>query len=482
MSRRFYITTSIPYVNGEPHVGFALELVQADVLARHRRLRGGQVRALTGTDDNALSNVRAAEAEGVPTAELVARNAGRFAALHGPLELRFDDFIRTSVDERHRVGVERLWEACAARGDLYERDYEGLYCVGCEAFLADAELVEGRCPEHLREPEPVAERNWFFRLSRHRDELLELLESGRLRIEPDVRLNEALAFVRAGLEDFSVSRSRERARGWGLAVPGDPQQVIYVWFDALGNYVTALEYGTGGDPLGRWWLRGGERVHVIGKGILRFHAVYWPAILLSAGLPLPTAIFVHPYLSANGRRLSKSLGNIVDPAALVERFGADALRWWLLRDVPRAADADYRDDSLVRRANAELANGLGNLVSRSLALGGARPDAAESPQHGETLTARLDALSESIDDALGRFDLRAATDALWSTVVESNRFVERARPWELAGTERASAVGLLLRACRVLGQELEPFLPGGASRIRRALEQGHTRPIFPRLV
>ena len=368
--RRFYITTAIPYVNGDPHLGFALELVQADVLARHRRLRGEDVRFLSGTDDNSLKNVEAADAAGLPVDEFVREKARRFAELRDVLSLSYDDFIRTSVDPRHAPGVERLWRACAGAGDLYERDYEGLYCTGCEAFLAPGELVDGLCPEHAEPPVPVAERNWFFRLSRYGDRLLEEIESGRLRITPEQRRNEALSFVRSGLADFSVSRSRERARGWGIPVPGDPTQVVYVWFDALGNYVTALDYGSGGERYRTWWEGSDERVHVVGKGIIRFHAVYWPAILLSAGEPLPTAIVVHDYLTVDGRRISKSAGGSADPAALAARYGVDALRWWLVRDVPRSGDVDFREELLAARAN-ELADGLGNLVNRTIALAAA---------------------------------------------------------------------------------------------------------------
>jgi len=384
----FYLSTAIPYVNGDPHLGFALECVQADVLARHRRLRGDPVRFVTGTDDNSLKNVQAAEEAGVPVAAFVAEKAQRFRELRGPLQLSDDDFVRTSVDPRHRPGVERLWRACAARGDLYARDYEGLYCTGCEAFLAPGQRA---CEEHAAPAVAVAERNWFFALSRYEDALLGLIEGGGLRIEPEHRRNEVLSFIRGGLADFSVSRSRERARGWGIPVPGDPDQVIYVWFDALAYYITALDYGSGGARFERWWERSAQRSHVIGKGIIRFHAVYWPAILLSAGVALPTDIFVHDYLTVNGAKISKSAGGgAFAPDAVAARLGSDALRWWFVRDVPRSGDVDVREELVAARAN-ELADGLGNLVNRTIALVGRwRPEgfrffASHSARNSRTL-------------------------------------------------------------------------------------------------
>jgi len=483
MTSRISITTAIPYVNGDPHIGFALECVQADVLARHRRARGDQVRFLSGTDDNSLKNVESAEAAGLPVAEFVDAKAERFAALRDSLSLSYDDFIRTSADPRHRPGVERLWRACAAAGDLYEREYEGLYCVGCEAFVSPGDLIDGLCPEHHRPPERVAERNWFFRLSRYEDELRRLLESGGLRVEPEHRRNEALSFVASGLDDFSVSRSRERARGWGIPVPDDPGQVIYVWFDALANYITALDYGAGGECYETWWNRAADRVHVIGKGILRFHAVYWPAILLSAGEPLPTDVLVHDYVTVGRRKLSKSGSARCDPAALARRYGTDALRWWFLRDVPRAGDADFREERLAARAD-ELADGLGNLVNRTIALlHRYRPDgldpAASPLAEAASLLAALEQAPTDIASALDRFDFRAATDVLWAAVTDTNRFVSATRPWELGRAECAgdatasrrldSALVVLVDACRAIAREFRPFLPDGASRIEQAL-------------
>jgi methionyl-tRNA synthetase len=496
--RRFYITTAIPYVNGDPHLGHALELVEADVLARHRRLRGDDVRFLSGTDDNALKNVDAALAAGLPVAEFVAEKAQRFVDLADPLQLSNDDFIRTSTDPRHRPGVERLWHACADAGDLYQRNYEGLYCSGCEAFVLPGDLAHGRCPEHGEPPELIVERNWFFRLSRYQDALLDVIEGGRLRIEPEHRRNEVLSFIRSGLIDFSVSRAQERARGWGIPVPDDPTQVIYVWFDALANYITALGSGSDGEDYRDWWCESDERLHVIGKGIIRFHAIYWPAILLSAGQPLPTTIFVHDYLTVEGQKLSKSLGTAIDPLWTVERYGPDALRWWFLRDVPRNGDADFREELLAARAN-ELADGLGNLINRAIALVSRNrregvQAASERFAEAVSLQALCSELPSAIDEALAAFDLRAATAALWEVVGEANRFVSATQPWELAKAARAgepdaaerleALLALLLNACRVITAELQPFLPLAAERINSALveldvQQGRT--LFPKI-
>jgi len=480
--RRTYITTTIPYVNARPHLGFALELVQADVLARRARQRGEHVRALTGTDDNSLKNVLAAQAEGVPVRELVDRNAAAFAALREPLDLSFDDFIRTSSDPRHRSGVERLWRLCAAQGDLYRKHYEGLYCVGCEQFYSPDDLVDGRCPDHGTEPQVVAEENWFFRLSRYADQLRDLISSGRLRIEPASRRNEIMALIDGGLHDFSVSRSHTRAHGWGIPVPGDPDQVIYVWWDALGNYVTSLGFGTVHPDLhpdfATWWVGSERRIHLVGKGVIRFHAVYWPAMLLSAGLPLPTEILVHDYLTIDGRKISKSSGAAADPTSLVEQVGTDAVRWWLLREVPRVGDADFTLARLVERANAELAGGVGNLVHRTVTMihryRGAAVPTAKTPV-SEALEQACAQAPEAIDAALEDFDFRRATSAVWRIVDEANRAIDATRPWQLAKAERDGdpdashqldvALAELYGACVSLATCLAPFLPTAAELI-----------------
>ncbi len=473
-----YITTTIPYVNARPHLGFALELVQADVLARYHRSIGDQVRFQTGTDDNSLKNVLAAAAAGVGVQEFVDANAAAFTGLAEPLRLSVDDLIRTSSDPRHRAGVERLWRACAARGDLYRRHYEGLYCVGCEQFYPADELADGRCAEHGTVPELISEENWFFRLSRYAGQLRELIREGTIRIEPAERRNEVLGLIDGGLADFSVSRGVERARGWGIPVPGDPGQVIYVWWDALGNYLTALDYAVGGETLRRWWTGAGRRIQLLGKGVLRFHAVYLPAMLLSAGEAVPTDIFVHGYLTENGRKISKSSGATVDPYDLVGRYGTDAVRWWLLREVARGADADFTVERLVGRANDELANGIGNLVNRVVSMihryrGGRVPVASPTAPDATALAleaAILDAPG-AIAAALADFDFRRATEAVWRIADEANGYVNRARPWRLAKSAADpsldAVLSVLLRACQAIGACLTPFLPDAAARVSR---------------
>lgn len=431
----FHITTAIPYVNAEPHLGHALESVQADVLARHRRRRGHRVRSQSGTDDNAGKNVAAARAAGVPVREFVDANAARFAALRSTLALSTDEFVRTSGDPRHLAGVRALWEACSR--DFYQRDYRGRYCQGCEQFLTTP------CAEHSAPSQTVVERNWFFRLSRYASAIRSAIESGRVRITPAARRNEVLAFLRTEVSDISVSRPATRSDGWGIPVPGDPSQVVYVWWDALANYFTS-------DPA--WW-RAAHRTHVIGKGIVRFHAVHWLALLLSAGEPLPDVIFVHDYLTVDGAKISKSGGNAVSPFSLVDRYGVDAVRWWLLRAVAPLGDTDFTEARLVERANADLAGGIGNLVSRVRGLGTGA---------GQSLAVDLPA---RIDAALEDFDFRAATGALLDVVASANRLIAATRPWEGGA---ADVVGTLNATCEDLLGELSIFIPGG--------------PRFPRLL
>ena len=471
-----YLTVAIPYVNADPHLGYAYELVQADIYARSRRREGDLVRFLGGTDDYSLKNVLAAEAAGIPTREFVDRLGRRFEGLSQPLDLSFDDFIRTSADPRHVPAVERIWQEADATGDLYRRYYEGDYCVGCEQFYESADLVDGCCPEHGRPTDRVAEQNWFFRLSRYQAHLEELIESDRLAIRPEVFRREALAFIRSGLQDISVSRSVDRARGWGIPVPGDPSQVVYVWFDALTNYISALDYGTPGSAdFQQWWPDADHRVHVIGKGILRFHAVYWPAFLESAGQPPPTRIQVHPYLTAGGQKLSKSGGKWVDPVEVTARYGTDALRWFFAREVGEVSDTDFTEQRLIERANEDLANALGNVSNRIVTLvhrccDGAIPAAAEP-------LPEVAGLEEAVAEAIADFQLRRASQLVIEAVGVLNRDLESTQPWKVAkdperSADLASLLGTQLATARAIARAVEPIAPSVSKRLRYQLGEG----------
>ncbi|HEV3309577.1 MAG TPA: methionine--tRNA ligase [Chloroflexota bacterium] len=482
---RFYITTAIPYVNGAPHVGHGLEAVQTDALARHHRQIGDDTFFLTGSDDNSITNVRAAEKEGIPVGELVARNTKGFIALDDSLDISYDQFIRTSVHERHKAGAIKLWEAVRASGDIYQKDFFGLYCPSCELFYDENELIDGLCPEHLTRPEPVQENNYFFALSRYQHKLEMIIESDEYRVFPDHRKNEVLSFIRSGLRDFSISRSIERARGWGIPVPGDEGQVMYVWFDALTNYITALDYATNGELYRRYWTENPHRVHVVGKGIIRFHAVYWPAMLLSAHVPLPTTLFVHGYYTLEGRKMSKTLGNTVEPSTLVERYGSEAVRYYFLAATHPTGDGDFSEDLFEARYNADLANDLGNLLNRSISMirryraGVISSHAANSHTKGD-LEIAASKLVMVVREAMVEFDFQGALSAVWDVISSANRFIEQEAPWKLAKEEKIESggeagerldavLGILAETLRRVSISLEPFLPRSAIAIRDQL-------------
>jgi methionyl-tRNA synthetase len=473
-----FISTAIPYVNGPPHIGFALELVIADVMARHARQRIRRVYFLSGTDDNSLKNALAAEIEGVPTAQLVSRNAAKFRALKLELDVSYDDFLCTSADPRHTPAVEQLWRACDRNGDIYRSHYSGLYCVGCERFYAESELTAGSCPDHLQPLEEVSEENHFFRLSRHQDELIRLIDSGEYAISPRHRRNEVLSFLKAPLEDLSISRSVQRARGWGIPVPGDAAQVVYVWFDALANYISALGYAGNNSAFTEFWQRGDRISHVIGKGVLRFHAVYWPAILMSAGVRVPTELLVHGYVTVDGQKIGKSLGNSITPESICSLLGADAFRYYLLRHIGSHRDGDF---SLARYREVyehELANQLGNLLSRTVGL--ARRYGSPCAQRS-TLA---EGLAVRVTEAIESFALHRGLDEIWQVVESANAYVSAAQPWQLARAgqhrELAAAIGELYATLYDVAEALRPFLPQTASRMENTLQSGGATQLFPR--
>ncbi len=468
MQKRFTIVNAIPYVNARPHIGFALELIQSDTLARYHRLQGEEVKYTTGTDENSLKNVQAAEKAGVPVADFVAEHAKVFKDLNTTLNISADEFIRTT-EERHIIGSQKIWAACDAAGDIYKKKYEGLYCVGCEQFYTPKELVDGLCPEHKTKPEHIEEENYFFKLSKYQDWLLQIIESDELKITPSSRKSELVEFIKSGLEDFSISRSNARAKNWGISVPGDEGQKMYVWFDALTNYINALGYGTDEEKFKTWWSES-YRAHMIGKGIGRFHAIYWPAMLKSAGLAIPNEIFIHGYVTVDGEKISKSLGNTVDPFEVVQKYGADAVRYFLLREIPSTADGDFSITKLEARYNSDLANNLGNLVSRVAKL----KETLTGGEIDSVVTKQIETTTNQYHEAIKEFKFHDALGALWELFTFANVYINDKAPWK---TGDANAVASTEHAILEGAKLLEPFLPDVAKKILK----GATEPLFPRI-
>src|SRR5215218_9835931 len=473
----FYVTTPIYYVNAAPHLGHAYTTIATDVMARHHRQRGEDVFFLTGTDEHGEPVADAAKAQGVEPKELADRNAERFQALMPRLEASNDFFIRTS-DDAHKRRVQEVLARVHENGHTYKGLYEGWYCPRCADFKVENEILEGnRCPIHEIELVREQEENWFFRLSSFQDDLERLYADRPDFVMPRERYNEALAFIRSGLQDIPMSRGRLT---WGVEVPWDPDHVFYVWFDALLNYYTALSYARDGDDLTeRFWP---ANFHIIGKHILRFHTVFWPAMLMAADLPLPEHVFVHGFLlGADGRKMSKSLGNVLDPFEVMDRYGTEALRFYLLRDVTFGADGSTSMDAVQARYESELANELGNLASRTIAMvnryrGGELPDVAPDP----ALAAEFDGLVERVSTHVDRAELTQALEAIWQRVRRLNRYVEEQAPWQLAKDEsRAADLDTALRSLtegiRTVTVLLHPYIPETAAKLLEALGEPDVR-------
>jgi methionyl-tRNA synthetase len=492
MGEPFYITTAISYPNGPPHIGHAYEAIAADVIARFQRAQGRDVRFQTGTDEHGLKMAQAARAEGVEPRAFANKMSLLFQAMCDTLNVSYDRFILTSKPDHYRAS-QAIWKAMEERGDLYLGRYEGWYSVRDEAYYDDDELTEGENGEKLSpQGTPVewtVEESWFFRLSKYQQPLLEHYAANPDFIRPESRRNEVLRFVENGLSDLSISRT---SFDWGVPVPDSSGHVMYVWLDALTNYITGLGYPDDTELWRRYWP---ADIHLIGKDVVRFHAIYWPAFLMSAGIALPKCVYGHGFLLSRGEKMSKSVGNVVDPMVLAERFGVDALRYFLLREVPFGQDGSYSAEAIVNRANAELANSFGNLAQRILSmihknLDGVLP-AAGTAEEDQALLAQVDQACVGLTQHFERLAFSTGLEEWMQAVFACNAYVDNMAPWALKKTdpERMAAVlGTLVAAVRKLTVAVQPVIPASAGKLIALIDSGEDgapiaqpTPLFPRL-
>jgi methionyl-tRNA synthetase len=470
----YYITTAIAYPNGVPHIGHAYEAIATDALARFQRLDGKEVFFLTGTDEHGLKMVQTAEAEKLPTMDVATRNAARFKEMDARLDVSFDRFIRTTEEQHHRSSQD-IWKRMAANGDIYLDSYAGWYSVRDEAYYAEDETVVGE-DKVRRGPqgspvEWVEENSYFFRLSAYQDRLLKLYESHPDFVGPDSRRNEVVSFVKSGLRDLSISRT---TFDWGVRVPGDPKHVMYVWVDALTNYITGVGFPDEGDPNWRFWP---ADVHIIGKDIIRFHAVYWPAFLMSAGIPVQKRVYAHGFLFNRGEKMSKSVGNVVDPFNLADQYGVDQMRYFFLREVPFGQDGSYNHEAIVARINADLANDLGNLAQRSLSMiakqyGGVLPEPGAFTDNDKAILAQADGMIGLARTAMATQQIHQALNAVWAVVAEANRYFAGEAPWALAKTDpprQATVLYVTAEVVRQIAILAQPAMPAASAKLLDSL-------------
>jgi methionyl-tRNA synthetase len=468
MKKNFYITTTLPYVNADPHMGHALEFVHADIIARWKRLTGHEVFFNTGTDEHGLKIYRKAQEEKKNTHEYVDFYAKRFRTLLGELNISEHNFIRTT-DSHHKNAAQEFWKRCEEAGDIYKKEYKTKYCVGCELEKTDSDLVGGKCPEHPNlSIEIREEENYFFRFSKYQNNLLHLYEENPSFVIPTVRLNEVKAFVSRGLSDFSISRLKEKMP-WGISVPGDDKHVMYVWFDALVNYASAIGWPNNTEMFEKWW----PVTQFAGKDNLRQQAAMWQAILMSAGLPSSKQIIIHGFLTSDGQKMSKSLGNVINPLEIIEKYGTDALRYFLAREVNTFEDSDITLERFKESYNANLANGLGNLVSRIMKIA---EDTLNEPVAVRAIGYKFtDYFKEKMDE----FRIDLAMDYIWNKIGELDREIQEKKPWE---SKDKKVIKTLVTHLYHIGSLVEPFMPDTAERIKNSVEANQTPgPLFKRI-
>ncbi len=464
-SKKFYITTTLPYVNAEPHIGFALELVQADVIARYHAGRGEEVVFNTGTDEHGLKIYRKALEEKKDPQAYTDEYAPKFDRLRSALDLSYTHFIRTT-DAHHKLAAQEFWHRCQAAGDIYKKNYSVKYCVGCELEKTESELEDGRCPIHPNlQIELVEEENYFFRFSKYQQPLLDFYNAYPDFVLPSHRFNEIKRFVESGLQDFSISRLKAKMP-WGVDVPGDPDHVMYVWFDALVNYISTLGWPEDEKTFGDFW----PSMQIAGKDNLRQQSAMWQAMLMSAGIPNSRQILIHGFITVDGKKMSKSLGNVIDPFDLVQKYGTDLVRYYLLREIPSGEDGDFSYEKFEQRYNGDLANGLGNLVARVTTLG----EKISPIQFPERDRKRADELFLDVDrmnyqNGIDFFHLNMSLESVWRIISEMDREINDAKPWALSDTERALPIGIAAYCIDAIRIMLEPFLPETAGRIRKQI-------------
>ena len=461
---KFYLTTAIAYVNAPPHVGHALEFVQADVLARYHRLKKDDTYFLTGTDEHGVKVFETAKEQGIETQELVDKNANVYESLKELMNLSNDDFIRTT-DDRHKKGAQKLWMKMFEAGDIYKDTYKGNYCVGCESYIPEKDLDDnGCCIHHKKKPEVLSEENYFFKLSKYSDAIRSAIESDKLLIHPVSRKNEMLNLIGDGLRDVSFSRPKD-VLPWGITVPNDDSQVMYVWGDALSNYITAMGYEEDSEEFKKYWPCD---VHIIGKDILRFHAGIWIGMLMSAGISIPKAIYVHGFVMSNGQKMSKTLGNVVDPLEYIEKYGIDAIRWYLMREIPTTDDGDFSHNRFLDIHNSELANGLGNLVNRVVMMTD-RYLEGKIPEKSKDIYGDVKEYIDKFDKAFDKYDLKEACETICRLVDFGNKYIDDKKPWALAKEEKMDEVAevlyVLLDVLRYISMLIAPIIPDTARKI-----------------
>ncbi len=470
-----YITTTLPYANASPHMGHALEFVQADALTRFARLMGEEVFSNSGADEHGQKVARKADEAGVDRQEYVDKYADELNKLKEALNLSYDSFIRTT-DPLHKKAAQEMWRLCDEAGDIYKKKYKGLYCVGCESFKTDSDLIDGKCPDHLVAPEEVEEENYFFKLSNYQEYLEECL-SKEGSVVPDFRRLEALKFVQGGLEDLSISREKSRM-DWGIDVPGDEEHVMYVWFDALTNYISCLGWPEDAEEkFDKFWVKG-ETLQLAGKDQVRFQSVIWQAMLKSAGIKGTDTIFYHGFINSGGHKMSKSIGNVIDPYALVERYGTDAARYIMLRHVHPTDDSDLTWEKMDEYYTANLVNGLGNLTARIMKMAETHLDAPiERPE--------VNGFDKDFTNALDNYDFMTATDVVWKKVQQLDEKITETEPFRLVKEDKEAAVVIikeLLHDLYIVGRMLHPLLPEANVVIKQAvLENKKPENMFSRL-